>query len=103
MQSKPLGKAPSADIMLSFVVMGIIGLIIIPLPEIILDLLIIVNLTLAINILLITLFTKNVLEFSTFPSILLIMTMFRLGILGNFENSSILLITTMFGLGLNLS
>ncbi|HIY57254.1 MAG TPA: flagellar biosynthesis protein FlhA [Candidatus Tetragenococcus pullicola] len=80
MQSKPLGKAPSADIMLSFVVMGIIGLIIIPLPEIILDLLIIVNLTLAINILLITLFTKNVLEFSTFPSILLITTMFRLGL-----------------------
>src|SRR5699024_10698858 len=74
------GKAPSADIMLSFVVMGIIGLIIIPLPEIILDLLIIVNLTLAINILLITLFTKNVLEFSTFPSILLITTMFRLGL-----------------------
>ncbi len=59
---------------------GIIGLIIIPLPATILDFLIIVNLTIAINILLITLFTKTVLEFTTFPTLLLITTMFRLGL-----------------------
>jgi flagellar biosynthesis protein FlhA len=45
-----------------------------------LDFLIIVNLTIGFNILLITLFTKNVLEFSTFPTVLLITTMFRLGL-----------------------
>ena len=69
-----------ADVIISFLVVGIIGLIIVPLPATILDFLIIVNLTIAINILLITLFTKNVLEFSTFPTVLLVTTMFRLGL-----------------------
>ena len=70
----------TSDILVSFLVVGIIGLIIIPLPAVVLDLLIIVNLTVGMNILLITLFTKNVLEFSTFPTVLLITTMFRLGL-----------------------
>lgn len=70
----------TADILISFLVVGIIALIIIPLPAVILDFLIIVNLTISLNILLITLFTKNVLEFSTFPTVLLITTMFRLGL-----------------------
>ncbi|MCC9272851.1 MAG: flagellar biosynthesis protein FlhA [Enterococcus aquimarinus] len=70
----------TADILVSFLVVGIIGLIIIPLPAFVLDFLIIVNLTVGMNILLITLFTKNVLEFSTFPTVLLISTMFRLGL-----------------------
>lgn len=69
-----------ADILISAIVVGTIGLIIIPLPAAILDFLIIVNLTIAMNILLITLFTKNVLEFATFPTVLLITTMFRLGL-----------------------
>lgn len=74
------GRLNTADILISIVVIGIIGLIIIPLPTFLLDLLIIVNLTMAINILLITLFTKTVLEFATFPTLLLITTMFRLGL-----------------------
>lgn len=78
---KKQNKALStSDILVSFIVVGIIGLIIIPLPAVVLDLLIIVNLTIGMNILLITLFTKNVLEFSTFPTVLLISTMFRLGL-----------------------
>ncbi len=76
-QSKGVGLA---DIIVSFLVVGIIGLILIPLPATLLDLLIIVNLTIGMNILLITLFTKNVLEFSTFPTVLLLTTMFRLGL-----------------------
>lgn len=69
-----------ADILISLLVVGIITLIIIPLPAFLLDILIIVNLTLAINILLITFFTRSVLEFATFPTLLLITTMFRLGL-----------------------
>ena len=68
------------DVIVAFLVVAIIGLIIVPLPAFLLDLLIIVNLTIAINILLITLFTKNVLEFSTFPTVLLITTIFRLSL-----------------------
>ena len=78
--AKSKKKIGYADVLVSFLVIGIIGLIIIPLPATILDFLIIVNLTIAINILLITLFTKTVLEFTTFPTLLLITTMFRLGL-----------------------
>lgn len=69
-----------SDIVVSFIVVTVIGLIIIPLPSPFLDFLIIVNITVGINILLISLFTKNVLEFSTFPTLLLLTTMFRLGL-----------------------
>lgn len=69
-----------SDVIISFMVVAVIGLIIIPLPSVILDFLIIINMTIGINILLITLFTKSVLEFSTFPTLLLITTMFRLGL-----------------------
>ncbi|MEG0286088.1 MAG: flagellar biosynthesis protein FlhA [Vagococcus sp.] len=69
-----------SDIIVSFVVVSVIGLIIIPLPSSFLDFLIIINITVGINILLITLFTKNVLEFATFPTLLLLTTMFRLGL-----------------------
>lgn len=77
---KKMKSVSYADVIISFVVVGIIGLIIVPLPAAVLDFLIIVNLTIGFNILLITLFTKNVLEFSTFPTVLLITTMFRLGL-----------------------
>lgn len=73
-------KLNYADVLVSFLVVGIIGLIIIPLPAPILDVLIVINLTVAMNILLITLFTKSVLEFTTFPTLLLITTMFKLGL-----------------------
>ncbi|KRM92193.1 flagellar biosynthesis protein FlhA [Liquorilactobacillus cacaonum] len=69
-----------ADVIVSFLVVSIIGLIIIPLPAVALDILIVINLAVAINILLITLFTRSVLEFTTFPTLLLITTMFKLGL-----------------------
>lgn len=78
--SKNKSSINYSDVFISFIVVAVIGLIIIPLPSSILDFLIIVNITIGINVLLITLFTKNVLEFSTFPTLLLITTMFRLGL-----------------------
>lgn len=77
---KSLKAVGWAEVIVSFLVVGIIGLILVPLPASFLDLLIIVNLTVGMNILLITLSTKNVLEFSTFPTVLLLTTMFRLGL-----------------------
>lgn len=73
-------KLNYADVIVSFLVVSIIGLIIVPLPAVILDVLIVINLTVAINILLITLFTHSVLEFTTFPTLLLLTTMFKLGL-----------------------
>lgn len=58
----------------------IIAFIIIPLPTFFLDMMFIVNITLAILILLMTMYVKNSLQFSVFPSMLLITTLFRLSL-----------------------
>jgi len=61
-------------------IIGIILLIIIPLDPFFLDMLIIFNIVLSMGILLLTLYIKNTLEFSVFPSLLLITTLFRIGL-----------------------
>lgn len=68
------------EVVVAFAVIAIIGIIIIPMHSGILDFLLVVNITLGIIILLLTLFTTSVLEFSTFPTLLLVTTMFRLGL-----------------------
>src|SRR5690625_3395292 len=68
------------NIATAFLVVAIIGMIIIPLPAFLLDFLLVSNITLSITILTLTLFTKSVLEFSTFPTLLLLTTMIRLGL-----------------------
>ncbi|HCR43527.1 MAG TPA: flagellar biosynthesis protein FlhA [Ruminococcaceae bacterium] len=64
----------------SIFVLVIIALIIIPLPPAVLDMMFILNITLSIIILLITMYIKNSLQFSVFPSVLLITTLFRLAL-----------------------
>ncbi|HET6241650.1 MAG TPA: flagellar biosynthesis protein FlhA, partial [Arthrobacter sp.] len=61
-------------------VVGILLLLIVPIPAPLLDVLIIVNILLALVTLLTTMFVKKPLDFSVFPSLLLIATLFRLGL-----------------------
>ncbi|MEM1485273.1 flagellar biosynthesis protein FlhA [Oscillospiraceae bacterium PP1C4] len=61
-------------------VIGIIFLLIIPLPTWLLDLMFILNLTISFIILLTTMYIKESLEFSIFPAMLLITTLFRLAL-----------------------
>lgn len=68
------------NIIIAFVVVSIIGIIIIPMPPFILDILLVVNISLSITILVLTLFTHSVLEFLSFPTLLLVTTMIRLGL-----------------------
>ena len=68
------------DVLVAFGVMGIILMIIIPLPSFLLDILLVVNIALSILILLMTLFSTNVLQLSIFPTLLLVTTLFRLGL-----------------------
>jgi flagellar biosynthesis protein FlhA len=56
----------------------LLGVILIPLPPAILDVLISINISLAVITLLTTLYMKKALEFSVFPSLLLATTLFRL-------------------------
>lgn len=64
----------------SLFVILIIALIIIPLPAPLLDMMFIINISLSLIILLITMYIKSALDFSVFPSILLITTLFRLAL-----------------------
>ncbi len=61
-------------------VLAIIMIIIIPIDPIILDILLIVNISLSLLILLTNLYIKRALEFSTFPTMLLFLTLFRLSL-----------------------
>ncbi len=58
----------------------LIVLMIVPVPPWVLDLLLSTNITLALVILLVTLYTENALSFSVFPTLLLIITVFRLAL-----------------------
>ncbi|MEK6263497.1 MAG: flagellar biosynthesis protein FlhA [Clostridium sp.] len=68
------------DVLVAFGVIGIVLMIIIPLPPKLLDVIIALNITLAVVILLLTMFTTEVLQFSVFPTLLLITTLLRLGL-----------------------
>ncbi|WP_246939888.1 flagellar biosynthesis protein FlhA [Bacillus pinisoli] len=58
----------------------IIIMLVIPLPPILLDILIMVNITLALVVLLTSMNMKEPLQLSVFPSLLLILTLYRLGL-----------------------
>lgn len=61
-------------------IITIVLLLIIPLPAFLLDVMIIINISLSMVILLITMNVKEPLEFSIFPSLLLVTTLLRLGL-----------------------
>ena len=66
-----------------FILVGIIGIVllmIVPIPTLLLDILLITNISLALMILLVAMNTKEALQFSIFPAMLLITTLFRLAL-----------------------
>ncbi len=72
--------ARRSDIGLALGVMGILVVLIFPLPSFVLDLLLAVSIILSVLILMTALFIEEPLEFSSFPTVLLIATMFRLAL-----------------------
>lgn len=68
------------DLVLAFLVVAIIGLLIIPLPTPIVDLLIAVNIMISTVMLMLSLYLPRALAFSTFPSMLLFTALFRLAL-----------------------
>lgn len=61
-------------------VVGIVLLLVVPLPPALLDLLIALNITISLVILLTSMYVKRPLDFSVFPSLILVFTLFRLGL-----------------------
>lgn len=68
------------DIVLAIGLVMIIAMMVLPIPPGVLDFLLTINISFSIVILLVCLYTKEPLDYSTFPTILLLATLFRLGL-----------------------
>ncbi|HON10519.1 MAG TPA: flagellar biosynthesis protein FlhA [Chitinispirillaceae bacterium] len=68
------------DLIIVLGVIGILVVMIIPIPTMLMDVLLSLNLCIALIILLVSMYTKEALEFSVFPSLLLTITLFRLAL-----------------------
>lgn len=69
-----------SDLFVAAGVVTIVLMLIVPLPTVILDLFMALNLVMNLLVLLIVLYTRNAIEFSVFPTILLVSTLFGLGL-----------------------
>ncbi|MCK5683951.1 flagellar biosynthesis protein FlhA [bacterium] len=74
------GMTKNSDIAMAATVVLILVMMIIPMPAIFVDLLITANIAIAMMVMLVTMYTKNALEFSVFPALLLVLTLFRLSL-----------------------
>jgi len=70
----------SADIALAALVILVVGIMIVPLPTWILDILIATNLSAAVSILLVVLYVPEAIGIATFPTLLLLTTLYRLSL-----------------------
>ncbi len=69
-----------ADLALAGLVVAIVGMMIVPLPTPLLDLLISVNIAAAVTLLLVAVYVSDALKIATFPTLLLLTTLFRLAL-----------------------
>ena len=69
-----------ADLALAGLVVSIVGMMIVPLPTPLLDLLISVNIAAAVTLLLVSIYVSDALKIATFPTLLLLTTLFRLAL-----------------------
>lgn len=70
--------AASSDIALALLIIGIMAMIIVPLPPILIDYLIALNLMISVSLLMVALYIPSAVHLSIFPSLLLITTLYRL-------------------------
>lgn len=70
----------NSDLAVAIGILAVLAVMIIPVPPIVLDLLLATTLSISIIILLVSVYTKKPLEFSTFPAVLLVTTLFRLSL-----------------------
>ena len=72
--------ARQRDLVIVLGVVGVLMVMVIPVPTFLMDILLSCSLCLALIVLLVSMYTKEALEFSVFPSLLLTITLFRLAL-----------------------
>jgi len=75
-----LGWVARGEVALALGIVGIVVLLILPIPAFILDVLLALSITSAVLILMTSLLIRKPLEFTAFPTVLLMATLFRLGL-----------------------
>jgi type III secretion protein V len=85
----------SGDIGIAVLIITVLGLIIVPIPLMLLDALLAVNLTVSALLLMVVMYVPNVVSLSTFPTLLLFTTMFRLAL--NIASTKLILLTADAG------
>ena len=83
--------ASNSDILMIVMLVLILLMIIVPLPAAMLDIFLTLNIALSVLIFLLAFFSKHVLDFSVFPSVLLVTTLFRLAL--NISSTRLILST----------
>lgn len=84
-----------SDLMVAGLIVVIIGMLIIPIPPVLLDLLIVLNMAISVLLLLLAIYIPNALHIASFPSLLLITTLFRLSL--NVSSTRLILLTAKAG------
>ncbi len=70
----------TADLVLVIAVASMVGLMLVPLPTFLLDIFLTVNITVAIIILMVSIYISNAIQIASFPTLLLITTLYRLAL-----------------------
>jgi len=84
-----------SDVLIAVAIVIIVVMMIIPLPTLLLDLLICLNITIALLIVMSVIYNKEALDLSIFPSLLLITTLFRLAL--NISSTRLILLDGFAG------
>src|SRR4051812_27904902 len=80
-QPGPLGRLLRySDMSTAAAVVAVVVMMILPVPDMLLDVFITINITIALLLVIVSMYTEDALELSSFPSILLFTTLFRLAI-----------------------
>jgi flagellar biosynthesis protein FlhA len=79
-RGRRLGLTGNQDVLLAVCVIGILVILLLPIPTWLLDVMLTINISLSVIVLLATIYLQRPVEFAVFPSLLLILTLFRLSL-----------------------
>ena len=77
---KPPGNAEKGGLGLALGVVGILLVMMLPMPSLVMDLLLASNIAFSLLLLIVAIYLQRPLEFTVFPSLLLLATLLRLGL-----------------------
>ena len=72
--------AKHKDLLIILGIVGIVLMLIVPIPKLLMDVLLVTMISIALVVLLISMYLDNVLDFSVFPGLLLVITLFRIAL-----------------------